>query len=76
MNYKLIPAQNKDHNVFNILNQNVLKQEKLKAIRNENKAKIPQLTEENITNAVWKYRYVSPGLDTKYFERNRYSCQI
>jgi hypothetical protein len=39
--YELVLAQNKGHKIFNILDKDVLKQEKLKAIRDENKANIP-----------------------------------
>jgi hypothetical protein len=69
--YELVNGQEKRHKIFNIVDKDVLKQEKLKAIRDENKANIPKLTKDQIGNAVWKYRYVPPGLETDYFERNR-----
>jgi hypothetical protein len=66
--YELVDSQQKHHQVFQIEDADVQKQEKLKAIRDANKAQRANLTKQQIADKVWKYRYIPPKLDL--FERN------
>jgi hypothetical protein len=68
--YELVNGQQKYHKVFNTIDQDVEKQQRLKQIRDAGKARRPNLTKQQVADTVWKYRYVPPALETKFFERN------
>jgi hypothetical protein len=56
------------HPVFDIVDTDLQKQERIKQIRDANKAL--NLTKDEVANRVWKYRYIPPALESNYFERN------
>jgi hypothetical protein len=68
--HELVANETKDHSVFQIIYRDSQKQTKLKQVREAYKNKIQEFTEKDVSDKVWKYRYLQPGLDTEYFERN------
>jgi hypothetical protein len=67
---QLVNSPQKSHDVFQVVDADVNKQEKLKQIRDTNKGQRVNLTKKNVADNVWKYRYIPPGLETNLLEKN------
>jgi hypothetical protein len=76
ISHESLVHQMKDLQVFQILDKDVQKQKKLKDIRNTTKNKIQGFTKEDISDIIWKYRYIQSSLDNNYFERNTNDYEV
>jgi hypothetical protein len=70
ISYKAANMTGKSHPVFDIVDGDFLKQQQIKELRATNKAASSGYSKKDITNKVWKYRYLPPALESEYFERN------
>jgi hypothetical protein len=68
--YKAANKTGKSHPIFDIVDQDLLRQEQIKQIRAQNKAASGGYSKKDIAGKVWKYCYLHPALESEYFERN------
>jgi hypothetical protein len=67
--YKATNVIGKTYPVFEVTDTDVQKQ-KMKAIRAANKVVSAGYSKKDVTDKVWKYKYLLPALESEYFERN------